>query len=148
MAPPQEGNVFQYCLQELSPNANQVNESNMGLDASFSTSNQAKSPVDDARLPSHSNTQDMDISSILKGTHSLGKTTVTSSKKIVEKKTKKRVRIEESTQESSSSDCPPLIGHRPRREPVATVSPTLTILTLLEIPSLLEESAYHPATIA
>ncbi|MBA0577301.1 hypothetical protein Golob_025260 [Gossypium lobatum] len=95
----------------------------------------ANSPVDDIGSSSHSrtvlvSTQNMDISTILKEARTKGKTTVVLSSKVTLKKMKKKVRLEESTQETESSECSPLIRHKSGNEPTTTVTHTSPVLTL------------------
>ncbi|KAH1083061.1 hypothetical protein J1N35_022822 [Gossypium stocksii] len=85
----------------------------------------------------------MEISSTLKGAHTQGKAATASSIKTTVRKIEKRIKAEESIQESESSKCPLLIRHRPSRDPIAVVTLTPLVLALLENPSLLEESALH-----
>ncbi|MBA0706439.1 hypothetical protein Golax_018548, partial [Gossypium laxum] len=96
---------------------------------------EANSPADDIGSSSHSrtvlvSTQNMDISTILKEARTKGKTTVVLSSKVTSKKMKKKVRLEESTQETESSECSPLIRHKSGNEPTTTVTHTSPVLTL------------------
>ncbi|KAH1082825.1 hypothetical protein J1N35_022586 [Gossypium stocksii] len=49
---------------------------------------------------------------------------------------KKRIRAEESTQKFESIECLQLIRHKPSKGPTTKVTPSSTVLALLEIPSL------------
>ncbi|KAK5771489.1 hypothetical protein PVK06_047694 [Gossypium arboreum] len=63
----------------------------------------------------------MEISSILKEALS---------SKVAANKTKKRVRLEENTQESKSNVCPKLVRCKPHKEPVITVTYSSSVPTL------------------
>ncbi|KAH1107939.1 hypothetical protein J1N35_011707 [Gossypium stocksii] len=73
---------------------------------STSTSYWVNSPVDGVGSSTHSYPQDMDISSILKKAHPKGKTTSGPTKRSSSKISNKRPRLEDSNQETESSECP------------------------------------------
>ncbi|KAL1165896.1 hypothetical protein V6Z11_A06G159600 [Gossypium hirsutum] len=62
------------------------------------------------------------------------KTNVALSRKTTTKKTNKRPRLEESTQETGSSECPPLTRHRSEKEPALIVTCTSLVFALPEAP--------------
>ncbi|KAH1046589.1 hypothetical protein J1N35_037373 [Gossypium stocksii] len=83
----------------------------------------------------------MDISLILKGAYGKEKTNAAPPSKIITRKTNKRIKLDESTQEYENSECPPLVKHKSNTEPVTATTHSSLVPSLPDIPLTPEEFA-------
>ncbi|KAH1097300.1 hypothetical protein J1N35_014221 [Gossypium stocksii] len=82
----------------------------------------------------------------LKRTSGKEKTTATLPCKIIAKDTKRRSRSNMGTHESGSSECSPLVRHKPNKKPVATIIYSFSMPVPIEIPSVPEGFTSHTSS--
>lgn len=93
-------------------------------------------------------TQNMAITSIIKEAQTKEKITTAPSRKSSIKKAKKKPRLEESTQEFGSNECPPLIRFKPDKDPITTFTysslvPSLPKISILPIEPPIKQTPHY-----
>ncbi|KAH1039701.1 hypothetical protein J1N35_041444 [Gossypium stocksii] len=159
-------NVFQYCLQDLSSNGCRPNVIIELLDDLIVPSTSKVWPYNSDSALEHilagckreplfifttfvvfthaiGTSYNIDITTILNEAQLKEKIIVAPSRKITKKKSKKRLRLDETVQETRSSECPPLTRRRPNKKPTITVSHSSSAITFSKIPVPFIESAHE-----